>query len=194
MVNSYRGLFEGWEIAVAKELIGRFRSRWRGLEREGFEDLLQECLLHWHGVRGQFDPKRDVAARAFMARVLRNKLMDVVRELESDRRKINQIADSLDQPLGDDAEGPSLLESMAAVTGDDAAASRLGADARIDLEVALARLTPAQQALCRLLGEEGLNVQEASRRLGVPRATLYDELKRIRTIFATLGLDDYLQR
>jgi len=48
------------------------------------------------------------------------------------------------------------------------------------------RLTPLQKQLCQLLGEEGLNVQDVSRKLRVPRATIYDELKRIRKVFAVM--------
>ncbi|MEO8040906.1 MAG: sigma-70 family RNA polymerase sigma factor [Betaproteobacteria bacterium] len=192
----YRGLFEGWEIAVAKQLVGRFRSKWRSLGRESFEDLCQECLVHWFGVRDQFDPGREVSPRAFMAQVVRNKLADILREHESDRRKVNYVAASLDAPIGDDADAPTLLEALAEEPYEGApdVEDRFGTDARIDLEAVLARLTPFQQRLCRLLGEEGLTVQEASRLLGLPRATLYDALKRIRKVFAEFGLQDYLRR
>ncbi len=192
----YRGLFEGWEIAVAKQLVGRFRSKWRSLERESFEDLCQECLVHWVAVRDQFDPGREVSPRAFMAQVVRNKLSDLLREHESDRRKVNFVAASLDAPIGDEADGATLLDALAQAPqqGGWQVRERFGTDARIDLEAALARLTPVQQRLCRLLGEEGLTVQEASRLLGLPRPTLYDALKRIRKVFAELGLQEYLRR
>jgi RNA polymerase sigma-70 factor (ECF subfamily) len=55
------------------------------------------------------------------------------------------------------------------------------------------RLTPLQQRLCKLLGCEGLSVQDVSRKLGIPRATIYDHLKRIRKSFAELGLQYYLK-
>ncbi len=44
---------QGWEIAVTKKLIGEFRRRSRSLYREEFDDLLQECLMHWLEVRQQ---------------------------------------------------------------------------------------------------------------------------------------------
>ena len=46
---------QGWEIAVAKKLIGEFRRRSRSLNREDFDDLLQECLTHWLEVRQKLD-------------------------------------------------------------------------------------------------------------------------------------------
>lgn len=57
----------------------------------------------------------------------------------------------------------------------------------------LQKLTPKQKELCLLLGEKGLTVKEASEYLKTPRSTIYDELKRIRTIFMKEGLEDYLK-
>lgn len=36
-----------WEIATAKKLVSEYRRRNRTLEREEFDDLVQECLAHW---------------------------------------------------------------------------------------------------------------------------------------------------
>lgn len=188
----YGELFEGWELAVAKRLINEFRSRWRLLEHDEFDDLMQECLVHWLSVRGDVDPSRATTRRAFMAKVLRNKLMDLVRERESDKRRASYDSISLDEPLGEQ-EGSSSLLALIDDTQNEQQDRALGQDARMDLEKALERLTPRQRRLCQLLGEEGLNVQEASRKLGIPRPTLYDELKRIRKVFAELGLEDYLK-
>ncbi len=188
----YRGLFERWELAVARKLINQFRSRWRSLEQDEFEDLMQECLVHWLSVRGDIDPSRAATRTAFMARVVHNKLMDLVRERESDRRKAGYDSISLDEPLGEQEDSSRLLE-LVDETQKKELDRAFADDARVDLAKAFERLTPRQRQLCQLLGEEGLNVQEASRRLGVPRATLYDELKRIRKVFAELGLEDYLK-
>ena len=65
-------------------------------------------------------------------------------------------------------------------------------DARMDVIRSIQRLTPAQQALCRLLGEQGLTVKAAAEHLGIPRGTLYEEIKRIRQQFDRDGLRDYL--
>ena len=53
------------------------------------------------------------------------------------------------------------------------------------------KLTPRQRRLCALLGEEGLSIKEAAARLRIPRGTLYEEIKRIRKVFADHGLGDY---
>ena len=53
-------------------------------------------------------------------------------------------------------------------------------------------LSPRQQKIVEGLLEE-LTVSELSRRLRVPRATLYGELDRIRGTFINEGLDRYLR-
>lgn len=153
---------------------------------------MQECLVHWLSVRGDIDPSRATTRTAFMARVVHNKLMDLVRERESDKRRASYDSVSLDEPLGEH-EGSSSMLAHTDDAQNEQQGRALGEDARIDLANALNRLTPRQRRLCQLLREHGLNVQEASRKLGIPRPTLYDELKRIRKVFAALGLKDYLK-
>ncbi len=192
---NYKGLFERWELAIAGKLIGEFRSRWRSLEQDEFEELMQECLVHWLSIRRELDPARGPERSAFMATVVRNKLMDLVRERESRKRKATYNSVSLDEPLGDEKDSQTLLDIFDETRvheGDDYAGA-LGDEARADLLKAMTRLTPLQQHLCKLLGCEGLSVQDISRKLGIPRTTIYDELKRIRKSFAELGLQYYLK-
>ena len=82
MSANYKGLFENWELAVSRKLVRQFRSRWASLGRDEFDELMQECLVHWLSVRSQFDPALDTNRSAFIARVVRNKLTDLVRERE----------------------------------------------------------------------------------------------------------------
>jgi DNA-directed RNA polymerase specialized sigma24 family protein len=63
----------------------------------------------------------------------------------------------------------------------------------IDIGRVLERLTPVQRQLCQMLGAEGLTIKEAAERLRIPRGTLYEEIKRIRKVFADQGLGDYLK-
>lgn len=55
-----------WEIAVAKKVVGELRRRSRILGREEFDDLVQDCLLHWIGVRRKLahDPDKPQIGRA----------------------------------------------------------------------------------------------------------------------------------
>ena len=54
------------------------------------------------------------------------------------------------------------------------------------------KLTPQQKKLCKLLGEEGLSVTEASKEMKKHRRHLYREIARIREVFEKEGLKDYL--
>ena len=47
--------------------------------------------------------------------------------------------------------------------------------------------------VCADNGLDATRIDDLAKATGIPRATLYEEIKRIRTIFALHGLDDYLQ-
>jgi RNA polymerase sigma-70 factor (ECF subfamily) len=174
-----------WEIAVAKKLVGEFRRRSRILEREEFDDLLQECLAHWIEVRGKLAVDPGGPPIAYMARVVRNKLTDMLREHGATKRGGDLDMVSLDAPVSDSDDAPTLADMLDAETStgvaDAGAASHN--DARIDIAKVLQQLTPRQRRLCTLLGEEGLTIKEAAARLRIPRGTLYEEIKRIRKVF-----------
>ncbi len=184
-----------WEIAVTKKLVGEFRRRSRSLAREEFDDLVQECLAHWIVVRRKLAPDLGAPPTAYMAQVVRNKLTDLIREQAAEKRAGDQEALSLDAALDGSDDGLTLADQLA----DDASAQQDEAGAidhhhaRIDIGRALARLTPIQRQLCLMLGEEGLSIKEAADRLRIPRGTLYEEIKRIRRVFADQGLGDYLK-
>lgn len=185
-----------WEIAVAKKLVGKFRRRSRRLEREEFEDLLQECLTHWIEVRDKLAPNSDGPPVGYMARVIRNKLTDMLRERGASKRGADFSTVSLDAAVSDSDDAPTFADLLdAAVSGaaDEAHAIDRN-DVRIDIARAMEQLTPRQRRLCTLLGEEALSIKEAAARLRIPRGTLYEEIKRIRKVFADHGLGDYLAR
>lgn len=161
---------------------------------EDFDDLLQECLTHWFFTKDDYDPGREASQKTFMGRIIRNKLTDLVREREADKRKIAHLAVSLDEPLGDDEDSPALIDQIDGDTVTQAPHNHfLEIQLKIDLSKSLQKLTPQQKSLCNLLGEKGLSVKEASDYLKTPRSTIYDEIKRIRTIFMKEGLEDYLK-
>ena len=188
------GLYK-WEIAVTKKLVGEFRRRSRILWREDFDDLVQDCLLHWIGVRKKLAPDPDNPPVGYMAQVLRNKLTDWVRERGAEKRSGDLHTASLDATLDGSEDGMTLGESLDASestqTGEMGETHRH--HVRMDLLRVLALLTPAQQRLCVMLGQEGLSIKEAAEQLRIPRGTLYEEIKRIRKVFADHGLDDYLR-
>jgi len=192
--TNYQGLFQSWEIAIVKRLVKEFREEWPCLKMEEPDDLYQECFAHWLSKTDQYDATCGASRQTFMGRVIRNRLTDLVRERESDKRKVDYCAVSLGEPLGDDEDSPTLLERIdesgaVAVTPDPC----LEIGLRVNLSRARKKLTPYQREICCLLGEKGLTVKEASDYLKTPRSTLYDELKRIGKLFEKEGLKEYLK-
>lgn len=189
---SYKGLFQGWEVAVAKNLTNEFKKKWQCLDIDGFEDLLQECLIHWLFVKDRYDPEAEASEKTFMGRVVRNRLNDIVKDHERLCRRDFQDTVSLDEPLFDDEEdSPTLLDKVK----DDAevAALQVRAGLKIDLFRTCQHLTPKQKKLCELLGEHGLSVNRASEILNMPRSSVREEVKRIKAIFREKKLHEYLE-
>ncbi len=189
MANRYEGLFEGWEIGVAKKVIEKFRKQWTCLAREDFDDLLQECLTHWHFSKDDYNAAAGANERTFMSRVIENKLGHIVEKLTSDKRKVFQTSDSLNERISDDEDAPTYLDQLPDRTIPNL---RLSAELRIDVVKTFHKLTPQQQRLCRLLVDEGLNPTEASKILEISRDTFYEEVRRIRAIFQKANLHEYL--
>ena len=84
------------------------------------------------------------------------------------------------------------MEKFIGVEG-DARRTVTNSDLSSALQKAFYKMSSRQKDLCRLLGEEGLTVSEASRRMSVPRSTLQEEIKRIREVFRKDGLENYLK-
>lgn len=191
MSPRYEGLFQDWEIGVAKNVIEKFRRQWKCLELEGFDDLLQECLTHWHFSKDDYNPSAGANERTFMSRVLEHKLQKIIRDLNRDRRSILNKTLSLDTPISNDEDSPTYLDQL---SEDESHVSNLhiSAQLKIDISRTVEKLTPQQRELCRLLGEEGLNISEASELLKTPRGTLYEDIKRIKAIFQQENLHEYL--
>ena len=190
MSNRYEGLFENWEIGVAKNVIERFRKKWKCLAREGFDDLLQECLTHWHFSKDDYDPSAGANLRTFMSRVVAHKLGHIVEKLTSDKRKISLASNSLDERISDEEDSPTYLDQL---PDDSVSNLKISAELKIDISRTFQKLTPQQKKLCRLLGDEGLSIKEASEALKTPRGTLYEEIKRIKAIFQKEKLHEYLE-
>jgi RNA polymerase sigma factor (sigma-70 family) len=178
MGPNYKGLFQSWEIAVAKKLINEFKQKWTCLDQEEFDDLLQECLTHWYFSKGDYDPGRKASEKTFMGRVMRNKLTDLVRRREAEVRKVAYLSMMSDERSGDDEDPLSLIERMDQAGANEAPPDQFGElQLKMDLSKILQKLTPQQKSICDLLGQQGMTVVEASDYLKIPRLKVYYELK-----------------
>lgn len=165
-------------------LVRKFQRKFEDLIDEGFEDLLQECLIHWLFTKDQYDAGESVSMRTFLNKVVSNKLLDLVRQKYAKKRKGFYRHLSLEELPGRKEE-----KFLADKSGIDSLYSQGLPEA---VRKTLEKLSIRQRELCSLLGEEGLSVREVSRHLNIPRATLQDEIKRIKDIFRKEGLEDYL--
>ena len=190
MSLNYGGLFESWEIAVAKKVINDYRREHEYLAREGLDDLLQECLIRWLEVRDRYDPKRGASKKTYMAEVVRNMLSKLAEKATADKRKAIYESVSLDGSLSDDEDKPALIDKIAESKDIQ---PQTKSELKIELSRVFQKLTPQQQKLCTLLGEEGLSISEASKRLDKHRMIIYREIARIRELFEKEGLKDYLK-
>ena len=177
-------------MTVARCLIREFQNGSKALAQEGFEDLLQECLAHWLFKKEEFDPVREVTLKTFMNRVIKNHLLNILEKKSTQKRQVQMKSVSLNDFL-EENEGPTIEKFF----GVESETRRMMADQDLSeaLRKAFLKMSARQKELCRLLGEEGLSVSEASKGMSVPRSTLQEEIKRIREVFRKEGLENYLK-
>ncbi|KJJ85001.1 RNA polymerase sigma-70 region 2 domain protein [Candidatus Omnitrophus magneticus] len=192
---SYAGLFNSWEIAVAKKIIGEFRRKWRCLKYDDFDDLLQECLFHWYRTRGKYNPSSKASQRTFMARVVSNKLRDHVKEMSRQRRKVLLESESLYDLLpgrqSHDAEDGLTLSDIIPVESISAIDDQVQAELKEVVSNFYQHLTSQQRRICNLL-IESFSIAGVSRELRINRKTVYKEILRIRVIAEKASLRGFL--
>jgi RNA polymerase sigma factor (sigma-70 family) len=179
----YGELFADWEIAVAKSLIIKFQKNYPWLRGFEFEDLLQECLIHWYLSRASYKDGRGASIRTYMFKVVKNRLQMLLREQQSDKRKAIHMAESLDEAIAkDETLTGDVLIDPESLTDHDLI--------HLDVEAVIESLTPSQRAICQLLEEE-YPVMRVAEILRKPRTTVRDEIRRIQEIFLQKGLKNY---
>jgi RNA polymerase sigma factor (sigma-70 family) len=175
------------EIEIINHLVRDFlssRSRHPDLE---LEDLVQEALFHWWAQRPRYTQSRGASIETFLRRVVRARLQDRERGIKAQKRDRGRGPASLDQPLAEDEpQGDTLADTIAGPA--DTAGTALY---RVSLEAALARLNSRQKQIIAGLAQ-GYFMSQLSQRLNIPRATLYDQLDRVRRIFRDEGLSQFL--
>jgi RNA polymerase sigma factor (sigma-70 family) len=179
-----------WEVAVAKTCVKDFLER--GYHIDGMEpdDLLQECLVLWVTLKRTRKLRIDVRrpARAFMAKVLSNKLHSLSRRQKAKKRSPGQPLLSLHSPFGPDDSDGFLIDMLA---DPDAEAEFELHETRRRVRQAMARLTGRRQEVCRLLSD-GYGVAEIANTLGLSRPSVYADIEGIREVFEDESLEEFL--
>lgn len=185
----YGDVFEDWEVAVAKYVVDGFLEQWKCLQPEDFDDLTQEALLHWLQKRNKYRANKKCKPTTFMARVVKNKLRDILKaRLAKKRRPKTGPELRLSSSIADEDDDSPTLEN----TIQDISAAKQLSDVELkrDIAAATGKLSPRQKLLCKMLAG-GMSMSEASSKLGLPRATLYEERNRIQAILLAQGIGDY---
>jgi RNA polymerase sigma-70 factor (ECF subfamily) len=185
MGSSYSGAFEDWEIAMARRLSSEFLAQHGWIKGYDVDDLMQECLIQWYLAHHTYQPGKGTSRRTYMARVVKRRLQNILNEQLAEKRAADRFATSLDELLGATELGlKDLIPTSQKPAEPDISL-------KLDLQRALSRLTPDQRKLCLLL-RQGYGIREISIMLRKPRATIYDDIKRIRKTFTEAGMDEYL--
>ncbi len=183
----------------AVEII-RFKAR-QLVGQAGFtvvdrDDLEQELILDLLRRLPNYDPKR-AKRNTFIARVVEHKIATLIEKQTAHKRDYRRCRCSLNERFEEEEEGRSVERAetldqedyLLRIGVEPGAAEELRVLA-LDVVVVLETLPPELGDLCRRLKQE--TVAEISRDTGVPRATLYQSVTKLREIFEDAGLKDYL--
>ena len=157
-----------------------------GFPRQRFEDLQQELLVDLIRRLPRHDPARS-PRNAFITRVVKNKVFDILTERDAPSREHIRNEVSIDKPLRQDGSPAKLCDMLCgARSGSDSS------DLAMDLEHALAALPRDLRALWDLI-LQGFTPKEISSRTGIPRTTLHDRRDRLHEHLRRAGLGEYFR-
>lgn len=154
--NSYAGI----NAIIAKNIKHHAKSikRSSAFIHEYIEDIEQDLLLDCLPCLAKYD-ERSEHYKAYVSQLIQSRAANLRKKYLCKKRAIDFV-DS--DALGE--EDKSFEHNFAA---------------RIDVNAAIAKSPSEQQEICKLLMEHNFNISEVSRRMGIPRSTLHDTLKKL---------------
>ncbi len=191
--NRYQGI-DDYAVRIikykARQLVGRV-----GFTESDRQDLEQEMVFDLLRRLPKFKPER-AQRNTFIARVVEHKVATIIEAQKAGMRDYRLCPCSLNDRF-ENEEGGSV-ERIDTINQDDylqrtGNLSRPISDLRglsIDIRNAVEKLPPELRDLCKRLQVE--SVTEISRDTGIPRGTIYESIKKLRTLFEDAGLKDYL--
>jgi RNA polymerase sigma-70 factor (ECF subfamily) len=178
--------FEAWLIhQKAKQLIGK-----AGLRKADLEDIEQDLALDVLERLRSFDPSRS-KRHTFVAMVIEHAVAAIIERRTTAKRDPRREACSLNDAVCDD-EGRELQRSdtLDEERGRPGPCSEETRDLKADLGVALEGLSPELRSLA--LDLQGKSVADIARERGVPRTSLYSDIRKLKAAFGQAGLDQYV--
>lgn len=191
--NRYQGI-DDYAVRIikykARQLVGRV-----GFTESDRQDLEQEMVFDLLRRLPKFKPER-AQRNTFIARVVEHKVATIIEAQKAGMRDYRLCSCSLNDRF-ENEEGGSV-ERIDTINQDDylqrtGKLSRPISDLRglsIDVRSAVEKLPPELRELCKRLQIE--SVTDISRDTGIPRGTIYESIKKLRTLFEDAGLKDYL--
>ena len=181
--------FEAWEIETARAVVRAFVAARGSFASLDFDDLVQECLLHWWQQRSRYAEEHGASRQTYMNRVLTNRLRDLRREEQAEKRRADYKPLSLDAPFGDDGD---TLADFFRDAGSDPAAEAEHADLVDRLARIRGRLLPRQRAVFDAWASD-IPKARIARGLDISRDTVHEDIRRIRQVCRDEGLEDFLR-
>ena len=84
--STYGDLFFDEELGVVRHLVHEYRRTNRCLLWvHGFDELVQDCLVHWLDVRETYNAEKGASQRTYMSRVVENFLRGRIRHLKTQK-------------------------------------------------------------------------------------------------------------
>lgn len=170
-------------------------SKQEGFRADEWPDLQQELVVHVLEQLPKYDPRRGKREH-FLASIISHKATDMARIRRAKQRGHQVEVVSLHEHVTTVGDEQVQIEDLAV---DDALQVQRGLSGRVteeqihcrvDVLRVEATLTVKQQEICRRLRVS--SITEVAAELRMPRATLCDEIRKIRRAFRRAGLDAYL--
>lgn len=164
------------QCAVSR-LINKF-----GFPEQDREDLQQDLWVVVLEALKSYDPTR-AKRSTFIADCVENRVFNLLRDRRRQRRDPRRLVNITDEP----ASTSETTEVAASSLSDGQAEAHLERTGlRLDIAQVMSGLTPRQQEICALLGDN--TPHEITKLLGLSRRQVYGDVEVIRAAFAAAGL------
>jgi RNA polymerase sigma factor (sigma-70 family) len=186
-------IFQKWEIAVTRNLVRQFQETCPSLKRDFVDDLTYECLCHWLSEKDKCDVQKIEKPKKYLAKVITNKLCDLVRRRSAEKRSGYFLAESLDKFLEDNPNAECFIDNSAIDQAIGGVETEVRDELRTRLDRVFKTLTPQQKKVFIALRDEQLTITDLSIRLKVHRITIHREINRIKQLFEDEGLREFFK-
>jgi RNA polymerase sigma-70 factor (ECF subfamily) len=176
--------FAAWFVHhKAKQLIGM-----AGFTKDDLEDLKQDLTLDLLQRLEQFDAGR-AQRHTFVVMVVEHRIAAILEHRTAAMRDTRREQCSLNDPVSDH-EGKTVQRHETLDAGFLGRGDAKPGDLAVDIQAVIAGLPRRLQVLCVHLQTK--TPAEVARELGMPRMTLYGDIKRLKAAFERASLGDYL--